>query len=52
MAHEQAASLKTVAEQKEAVFFSGVVRIVDQASSFIEKNRLRLLEGDAVFSEI
>ncbi len=52
MTHNQVPSLKAVAEQQKTILITGVVRIVDQASVFIEENGPRFLERDSVFSKI
>lgn len=44
MADDETARLKAVAEQQEPIFIPRVIRIVDQAGTLVQKDRLRFLE--------
>jgi hypothetical protein len=44
MTDDHAARLQAVAKQQEPIFILGVIRVVDQASAFVQENGLRFLE--------
>jgi hypothetical protein len=52
MTDDQAASLKAIAQQDEPFFLLGVIRVIDQAGVFVQKNGPRFLEGNAVLYQV
>lgn len=52
MTYHEALRLKAVAQQQESFFFVGMIRIVDQARTLIEKNILSLLKGHAMLGKV
>ena len=52
MADDQATGLKAVAKRHESFFILGMVRIINQAGTLVQKNGLCFLEGNAVFRQI
>ena len=51
MTDDQTVRLKAISQQQESILVLGMIRIVDQAGLLIEKNRLCLLERDAMLYE-